>query len=235
MSNSRFVSLLRSSPPRQKHTVPKLKQMSVTTKIVGRCFCNRRDCELEPDFEIWEATTRWQCNELYHNSYPPPINLNFQTQPKHTCTQIFLPTDRQAVLFLQTEIFTQLFGCCCHPTTTNHLLHFLPPSFLLPPRSLLASTKNLLSQKWKSLFKPRPTQDGLSPLLSYTVTQREEKQCTSLTLWHLRPLARNSQAAHRGGAIYERFLPTTAALILTRSDRLFSHKNSLCLCFSSDS
>lgn len=162
------------------------------------------------------------------SSYQP----QFSNTTKHTCTQIFLLTDRQAALFLQTEIFTQLFGCCCHPPTTKNQKP--TTSFLLPPSSLslslsrlpgtiLASTKNLFSQNRRNLSKPQPTQECFYPLLSYTVTQREETSAprSPSGTWDLFFRIHRQPTV---GAIYERFLPTTAALILRRSDRLFSPK-----------
>jgi hypothetical protein len=169
------------------------------------------------------------------SSYEP----QFSYTSEHTCTQIFLPTDRptdrQAALFLQTQIFTQLFGCCCHPLTTKNqtpttssLPSFLPSSS--EPLSLSLSLS--LSRLPKLILSPLPKipslkTGGTSPnlnqlknassLLHRHSTRR--KQRTSLTLWDLRIHRQPSV-----GAIYERFVvPTTAAaLILRRSDRLFS-------------
>lgn len=105
----------------------------------------------------------------------------------------FLPSDRQAALFLHTEIFTQLFGrCCCQP----------PPPFLLPPSSLslsltiaktdpLASTKKLFSQNRRNLSKPQPTQECLYPLFSPTPSLHEKKTA------HLaHPLGPQTSLAH---------------------------------------
>ena len=164
----------------------------------GRYFRNKRDCELEPDLEIWEATTRWQCNQLYHNSHsPPPIDLNSQTHPTHTCTQIFLPsflpTDRPLCSYTQKFLHNYLDAAAA-----NHLL----PSFFLRALSLslsltiaktdpLASTKKLFSQNRRNLSKPQPTQECLYPLFSPTPSLHEKKTA------HLaHPLGPQTSLAH---------------------------------------
>lgn len=177
----------------------------------GRYFRNKRDCELEPDLEIWEATTRWQCNQLYHNSHsPPPIDLNSQTHPTHTCTQIFLPsflpTDRPLCSYTQKFLHNYL------DAAANHLL----PSFFLRALSLSLSRlpKLILSPLPKNCsLKTGGTSPNLnqlknafilSSLLHRHSTRR--KQRTSLTLWDLRPLLLTIHRRQPGvGAIYERF------------------------------
>lgn len=126
------------------------------------------------------------------SSYQP----QFSNTTKHTCTQIFLLTDRQAALFLQTGIFTQLFGCCCHPNTTKNqkpITSFLPP-FLLPPSSLslplthtIAKNDPRLYQKFVFSKQEEPLQTSTnsrmpfsSSLLHRHSTRRNQR--TSLTL-----------------------------------------------------
>lgn len=141
------------------------------------------------------------------SSYRPQFSNTSNTH-MYTDFPSFLPSDRQAALFLHTEIFTQLFGRCCQP----------PPPFLLPPSSLSLS----LSRLPKLILSPLPKNcslktGGTSPnlnqlknafilssLLHRHSTRR--KQRTSLTLWDLRPLLLTIHRRQPGvGAIYERF------------------------------
>ena len=163
----------------------------------GRYFRNKRDCELEPDLEIWEATTRWQMQPTVSqltltSSYQP----QFSNTSKHTCTQIFLPsflpTDRPLCSYTQKFLHNYL------DAAANHLL----PSFFLRALSLslsltiaktdpLASTKKLFSQNRRNLSKPQPTQECLYPLFSPTPSLHEKKTA------HLaHPLGPQTSLAH---------------------------------------
>jgi len=116
------------------------------------------------------------------SSYQP----QFSYTSKHTCTQIFLPTDRPTdrplCSYRHKFLHNYLDAAATHlqPKTKSQ-----PPPPSLPSSSELslsldcqtdplASPKNSFSQNRRNPSKPQPTQECLSPLLSYTVTQREE-------------------------------------------------------------
>lgn len=162
--------------------------MSVATKIVGGVFATN-------EIVNWNLTRRSE-KQLQDgnatNCITTHTHLLLSTSIfKHNQTHMYtdFPSDRPTGRSILTDrnfyttIWMLLPPKYNQKPKANHLLPpslpssselSLSPSHTRLPRMILDSTKNLFSQNRRNLSKPQPTQECLSPLLSYTVTQREE-------------------------------------------------------------
>lgn len=96
------------------------------------------------------------------------------------------PTDRPLCSYRHKFLHNYLDAAATHlqpksksqppppPFLPSFFLRALSLSLTIAKTDPLASTKNSFSQNRRNLSKTQPTQECLSPLLSYTVTQREE-------------------------------------------------------------